>query len=168
MASNKADWKIAQRTIAGSTLLSLSIKDWQKLYETKVFHSKQANVTFGQQLFKLLLITWWALYIVGAFGKRHKGWTRDSLLSTRAFTLTMPQRAAHLACFRSCWWTCARCPQVCSGRDEEVHFYCIVASWWLFCPPSACLLAFISYKVWVHPLEKEFLLLDYWILHLLR
>lgn len=42
---------------------------------------------------------------------------------------------------------------------------CISIALWLpggfFAPPSACLLAFISYKVWVHPLEKEFLLLDY-------
>ena len=33
-ASNRADWRIAQRTAAGSTLLSLSIKSWQKLYQT--------------------------------------------------------------------------------------------------------------------------------------
>ena len=93
--------------------------------------------------------------MVGAFGKRYRGWAQWTHFSVPwPPRLTTPQRAAHLACFRSCWWTCAH-PQVCSGLDEEVHFYCIVASWWLP-PPPAGLLAFISYKVWVHPLRGNF------------
>lgn len=64
---------------------------------------------------------------MGAFGKRLKGWTQWTHFSVpRPSHLATPQRAAHLGCLCSYWWTCACCPQVCTGRDEKVHFDCIV------------------------------------------
>lgn len=86
-----------------------------------------------------------SLYSGCIWEKTQKMDSVDSFLSTTASHLTTAQRAAHLACFCSYWWTCARCPQVCTGWDEKVHFDCIVLPGGFFFPsPSACLLLVVT------------------------
>lgn len=92
---------------------------------------------------------------MGAFGKRHKGWTLDSILSTTAFT---PGHAP--ACSSPCLLLLllvdmCMLPTGVHRVGWEGAFWLHCASWWLP-PATACLLAFSSYKVWVHGWRGNF------------
>lgn len=81
---------------------------------------------------------------MGAFGKRHKGWTLDSILSTTAFT---PGHAP--ACSSPCLLLLllvdmCMLPTGVHRVGWEGAFWLHCASWWLPPPPLACLLLVVT------------------------
>lgn len=139
MASNRVDWKVAQKTKAVLHLCHLGSKSWQKTYQIEsTLYSKQTNITFWlAALKKLFIITCWSFYIACTFEKIHARWPRWSRCSECHRLHALPGPGTQLP--RSLVHHLGECalPTDTMCWNQEVYFQCMVA---FFCFLFDCLL----------------------------